>query len=92
MLLCLPLVWLGSLARGATDYDRLLSTLTQRWGNTPVPKFQAWRALIAAASAAPVIIGDAVVVGGVASDDFSRMNQSLARLERFWTDQIKYRL
>ena len=53
MLLCLPLVWLGSLARGATDYDRLLSTLTQRWGNTPVPKFQAWRALIAAASAAP---------------------------------------
>ena len=31
-------------------------------------------------------------IGGVASDDFSRMNQSLARLERFWTDQIKYRL
>ena len=31
-------------------------------------------------------------IGGVGSDDFSRMNQSLARLERFWTDQIKYRL
>jgi DNA-binding MarR family transcriptional regulator len=31
-------------------------------------------------------------IGGVSIDDFIRMNQSLARLERFWTDQIKYRL
>jgi len=31
-------------------------------------------------------------IGGVLVDDFARMNQSLARLERFWTDQIKYRL
>ena len=31
-------------------------------------------------------------IGGVMSDDFTKMNQSLARLERFWTDQIKYRL
>ena len=31
-------------------------------------------------------------IGGVVTDDFQRMNQSLARLERFWTDQIKYRL
>jgi DNA-binding MarR family transcriptional regulator len=31
-------------------------------------------------------------IGGVITDDFHRMNQSLARLERFWTDQIKYRL
>jgi DNA-binding MarR family transcriptional regulator len=31
-------------------------------------------------------------IGGVSIDDFARMNQSLARLERFWTDQIKYRL
>jgi DNA-binding MarR family transcriptional regulator len=31
-------------------------------------------------------------IGGVSIDDFVRMNQSLARLERFWTDQIKYRL
>ena len=30
--------------------------------------------------------------GGVVTDDFQRMNQSLARLERFWTDQILYRL
>jgi DNA-binding MarR family transcriptional regulator len=31
-------------------------------------------------------------IGGVPVDDFQRMNQALARLERFWTDQIKYRL
>src|ERR1700727_438815 len=31
-------------------------------------------------------------IDGVMTDDFARMNQSLARLERFWTDQIKYRL
>src|ERR1700733_12572773 len=31
-------------------------------------------------------------IGGVMTDDFQKMNQSLARLERFWTDQIKYRL
>jgi DNA-binding MarR family transcriptional regulator len=31
-------------------------------------------------------------IGGIMSDDFHKMNQSLTRLERFWTDQIKYRL
>jgi DNA-binding MarR family transcriptional regulator len=31
-------------------------------------------------------------IGGIVVDDFTRMNTSLARLERFWTDQIKYRL
>ena len=31
-------------------------------------------------------------IGGVMADDFARMNVSLTRLERFWTDQIKYRL
>ena len=31
-------------------------------------------------------------IGGIASDDFVRLNQSLLRLERFWTDQIRYRL
>lgn len=31
-------------------------------------------------------------IGGIAMDDFTNMNQSLARLERFWTDQIRYRL
>jgi DNA-binding MarR family transcriptional regulator len=31
-------------------------------------------------------------IGGVSSDEFVRMNQALMRLERFWTDQIRYRL
>jgi len=31
-------------------------------------------------------------IGGIACDEFARLNQSLVRLERFWTDQIRYRL
>jgi DNA-binding MarR family transcriptional regulator len=31
-------------------------------------------------------------VGGINCDEFTRMNRSLQRLERFWTDQILYRL
>ena len=31
-------------------------------------------------------------VGGITSDEFTTLNKSLHRLERFWTDQILYRL
>jgi DNA-binding MarR family transcriptional regulator len=31
-------------------------------------------------------------IGGIAPDDFSKLNNALIRLERFWTDQIRYRL
>ncbi len=31
-------------------------------------------------------------VGGITSDEFATLNKSLHRLERFWTDQILYRL
>jgi DNA-binding MarR family transcriptional regulator len=31
-------------------------------------------------------------VGGISVDEFSTLNKSLHRLERFWTDQILYRL
>src|SRR5512140_3493461 len=31
-------------------------------------------------------------IGGVSCDEFRNLNQSLTRLERFWTDQIRYRL
>lgn len=31
-------------------------------------------------------------IGGISGDDFQRLNQALSRLERFWTDQIRYRL
>jgi DNA-binding MarR family transcriptional regulator len=31
-------------------------------------------------------------IGGIACDDLARVNVSLQRLERYWSDQIKYRL
>jgi DNA-binding MarR family transcriptional regulator len=31
-------------------------------------------------------------IGGISCDEFARLNQSLQRLERFWTDQIRFRL
>jgi DNA-binding MarR family transcriptional regulator len=31
-------------------------------------------------------------IGGITGDDFQRLNHALVRLERFWTDQIRYRL
>lgn len=31
-------------------------------------------------------------IGGVSTEEFRTLNQSLTRLERFWTDQIRYRL
>jgi DNA-binding MarR family transcriptional regulator len=31
-------------------------------------------------------------IGGISPSDFERLNQALFRLERFWTDQIRYRL
>ena len=31
-------------------------------------------------------------VGGISSDEFGSLNKALHRLERFWTDQILYRL
>jgi DNA-binding MarR family transcriptional regulator len=31
-------------------------------------------------------------IGGISCDEFRRVNMALVRLERFWTDQIRYRL
>ena len=31
-------------------------------------------------------------IGGVSCEEFKRLNVALVRLERFWTDQIRYRL
>jgi DNA-binding MarR family transcriptional regulator len=36
--------------------------------------------------------GTVTQVGGINSDEFAILNKSLQRLERFWTDQILYRL
>jgi DNA-binding MarR family transcriptional regulator len=37
-------------------------------------------------------IGTVTQVGGINSDEFATLNKSLQRLERFWTDQILYRI
>jgi DNA-binding MarR family transcriptional regulator len=37
-------------------------------------------------------VGTVAQVGGINSDEFSALNKSLQRLERFWTDQILYRM
>jgi DNA-binding MarR family transcriptional regulator len=31
-------------------------------------------------------------IGGISPGEFTKLNHSLAQLERFWTDQIRYRL
>ena len=31
-------------------------------------------------------------IGGIKADEFSRLNEALSRLERFWTDQIRFKL
>jgi DNA-binding MarR family transcriptional regulator len=31
-------------------------------------------------------------IGGIQADEFETLNQALVRLDRFWTDQIRYRL
>jgi DNA-binding MarR family transcriptional regulator len=31
-------------------------------------------------------------VGGIGTDDLETMNKALIRMERFWTDQIRYQL
>ena len=37
-------------------------------------------------------LGSVEQVGQVNEDDFKGLNKALVRLERFWTDQIRYRL
>ncbi len=37
-------------------------------------------------------LGSVEAVGQITSDDFKGLNKALVRLERFWTDQIRYRL
>ena len=49
---CLALGLMVEAATGAADFDKLLSSLTQRWGNTPAAKFSAWRAGVQAGVAA----------------------------------------
>ena len=48
LLLVTCAVLLGQAASGSVDFDKMLSLLTQRWGNGPATKFSAWQSLILA--------------------------------------------
>ncbi len=37
-------------------------------------------------------LGSVEQVGQIGVEDFQSLNKALVRLERFWTDQIRYRL
>jgi hypothetical protein len=37
-------------------------------------------------------LGSIEAVGEVGREDFQALNRALVRLERFWSDQIRYRL
>ena len=37
-------------------------------------------------------LGSVEAVGEVSEEDFRGLNKALVRLERFWSDQIRYRL
>ncbi len=50
---CICLAVAAVAAYGGADFDRLLATLTQRWGPGAVPKFSAWRAMLQAIQTAP---------------------------------------
>lgn len=50
---CLFACWLGTFAYSSVDYDRLLATITQRWGIGVTPKFNSWRTLVAGTLASP---------------------------------------
>ena len=67
-------VLLAVSALGATDFDKLLATLTQRWGAGPTPKFNAWRTLITNASS----LSD--------NDRLKRVNDFFNRQMRFGED------
>lgn len=53
LLACLVAGWMGTTAYSSVDYDRLLATITQRWGVGVTPKFNSWRNLVAGALTAP---------------------------------------
>lgn len=51
-LLCVCAVWWGQAAYGGVDFERLLASLTQRWGAGVSIRFSAWQSLIVSNKAA----------------------------------------
>lgn len=53
LVLFVCLVWFTGSAHGVADFDRMLVTITQRWGAGVTPVFNSWRSLIRNVSALP---------------------------------------
>ena len=47
VLLATGLLWLGQVAHGGVDFDRLLMSITQRWGGGVASRFNAWQGMLA---------------------------------------------
>ena len=47
VLLATGLLWLGQGAHGGVDFDRLLMSITQRWGGGVASRFNAWQGMLA---------------------------------------------
>lgn len=52
LLVCAFASWMMVAAHGSADFDRLLASLTQRWGGTATTKFNAWRTMVAGSAMA----------------------------------------
>ena len=44
--LCISGIWLGQSAFGGVEFERLLASLTQRWGVAVTTRFNAWQSLV----------------------------------------------
>ena len=46
LVLCTGMYWFGPFAYGGVDFERLLVSVTQRWGSGVTAKFNTWQSLI----------------------------------------------
>jgi predicted transglutaminase-like cysteine proteinase len=74
LVMFVTLVWLGHAAHGGADFDRLLASLTQRWGATGTPRFTAWQTMLAG------------VRGATDADRLKKVNDFFNRQIRFGED------
>jgi len=44
--LCIGMFWFGTFAFGGVDFERLMVSVTQRWGSGVTAKFNTWQSLI----------------------------------------------
>ena len=70
------LFWLVQAAHGGADFERLLSTFTQRWGAGVTARFVAWQGMLQAAR------------GGTDADRLKRINDFFNRQIKFGDDSV----